>query len=41
VSYQLMPLGRRSAEVLDQLRTWAYAHIPEIERAKVAQGKRP
>jgi DNA-binding HxlR family transcriptional regulator len=39
VSYQLTPLGEGLLEVVDQLTIWAYAHIPEIERATAAKGK--
>ena len=40
VSYTLTPLGESLLEVVDQLRTWAYKHIPEIERARQIKAKR-
>jgi DNA-binding HxlR family transcriptional regulator len=40
VSYTLTPLGESLLEVVDQLRTWAYKHIPEIERARQIKTKR-
>jgi DNA-binding HxlR family transcriptional regulator len=40
VSYELTPLGESLLAVVDQLRTWAYSHIPEIERARERKAKR-
>jgi len=40
VSYELTPLGESLLSVVDQLRTWAYSHIPEIERSRKAKAKR-
>ena len=40
VSYELTPLGESLLSVVDQLRTWAYSHIPEIERSRNAKAKR-
>jgi DNA-binding HxlR family transcriptional regulator len=41
VSYELTPLGESLLTVIDQLRTWAYSHIPELERARERRAKRP
>jgi len=41
VSYELTPLGESLLEVVDQLRAWAYSHIPQIERARERKAKRP
>ena len=40
VSFELTPLGESLLSVVDQLRTWAYSHIPEIERSRKAKAKR-
>jgi DNA-binding HxlR family transcriptional regulator len=41
VSYELTPLGESLLIVIDQLRTWAYSHIPEMERARERKANRP
>ena len=40
VSYELTPLGESLLAVVDQLRTWAYTNIPQIERARQSRTKR-
>jgi DNA-binding HxlR family transcriptional regulator len=41
VEYSLTPLGRSLAEAVHALRTWAYAHMEEIETAREAFAARP
>jgi len=36
VEYQLTPLGRSLGDAIDVLRTWAYAHIDDLEDARKA-----
>jgi DNA-binding HxlR family transcriptional regulator len=41
VEYTLTPLGHSLAEAVDTLRTWAYAHMGDIETARAAFATRP
>jgi DNA-binding HxlR family transcriptional regulator len=41
VTYTLTPLGHSLATAVDGLRTWAYAHTPEIDAARAAFDARP
>jgi DNA-binding HxlR family transcriptional regulator len=41
VEYTLTPLGHSLAEAVETLRTWAYAHMQDIETARAAFAARP
>jgi DNA-binding HxlR family transcriptional regulator len=41
VEYTLTPLGHSLAETVDTLRSWAYAHMRDIEGARAAFDARP
>ena len=41
VRYTLTPLGHSLAEAVDELRTWAYAHMDDIGAARTTFDRRP
>jgi DNA-binding HxlR family transcriptional regulator len=41
VEYTLTPLGHSLAEAVDTLRSWAYAHMDDIETARAAFAAQP